>query len=198
MPHHRSLSVGVSSGLVLALLASPVAAQSDDLSVDDRTSTPSLDAVLEVADVAAARADALSELVLEVPVGAAQGADEAAEVDEIDDDRFHDLRELEKARGALASRIEQWEIEGERENGMASEVVDALLAGESPAQIGAAHAKVTATAAAERREARKAAREQIEDVNEDPQREDQDQGSVEVEDENEDVEGADVEVDGDE
>ncbi len=151
MSGHRTRRTALSTGLLLGLMAGPAAAQVDE-TPEGGAQPIRLEAVLDVARSAAERAESMAELV-------AVEADDLAGPEEEDAERERDRDEFNKARGALASRVEQWELHGEAGGGPAQEVLSALLAGESPARIGSAHGKATAAAAAAERQGRKELRD---------------------------------------
>ena len=95
------------------------------------------------------------ESALEAAAEDAAAAAEALEGDEVCDD----LKERnEQAVEALTAAMERLSEEGVGGNGVAADVLQALIKGESPAGIGAEHGAEMAAAAAERREARAAER----------------------------------------
>ena len=88
------------------------------------------------------------------------GAEEAAEEAEDDADDADDADEIEKAKESLQAVIDRLSEEGAGGNGVAAKVLQAILDGESPSGIGAEHGKEMAAAAKERRDERKAARDE--------------------------------------
>ena len=133
---------------------------------------------------------------------AAQEASDA--VQDLEDDECSDDRE--DAKEALQAVVDRWESEGKPGNGVALKVLEALIAGESPAGIGADHGEEMAAAAADRREQRKADKESNghgppdhagpksgDDKDEDDKDEDDKDEDNEIEPEEDDVESEDEE-----
>ena len=133
----------------LALLAGPVMA--DDDAVETEVSETEVENVMAAA--AHAR-NAARELEKDNKDGEEESEDEESEDEDSDGD------ELTSAEEALTAALERLSQEGVGGNGVAAEILTALLAGESPAGIGAEHGAMMAEDAKTRRDERAAAREE--------------------------------------
>ena len=150
----------------MGLMASPVMAQDEgsDTGVAEETSWENLKAAAAHARNAARqleKADSegdAGEEADEEAEDAAEEAEDAAEEAEGQDDSEDDAEDLKNAEQALQKALDRLSEEGAGGNGVAAKVLTALLAGESPAGIGAEHGKEMAAAAKEAREQRAADR----------------------------------------
>jgi hypothetical protein len=117
----------------------------DDVPADHASDEPAKTELDEMTEAAEEAAEAVADMV----------EDEENEKEGEEDDCVTDH---DRAKESLQAAFDRLSVEGVGGNGVASEVLAALLAGKSPAGIGAAHGKEMANAAAARRVEREEAR----------------------------------------
>ena len=148
----------------LALAAGPVSADEtetddvattcvDDVAVDEPAATE-----LEDEPAATELEDEPAATELEEIVEAAEAAAEAA-ADIVEEEDDGCVTGRDRAKAALQAAVARLSEEGAGGNGVAAEILAALIDGQSPAGIGAGHGEEMANAAAERRAERQAERD---------------------------------------